>query len=112
MGCPFGASCEHPSGKVTINAAYVAANAPIVKEQLQKSGAGSRICSMLLWASNSPASQLTPASVLGRRAAQAAITPHPQCSQRYKSPTRSIKSGRLVFTLPTAAPTSHASTSP
>jgi hypothetical protein len=33
-----GASCEHPLGKVTIDAAYVAANAPIVKEQLQKSG--------------------------------------------------------------------------
>jgi nuclease S1 len=33
-----GASCEHPSGKVKIDATYVAANAPIVKEQLQKSG--------------------------------------------------------------------------
>jgi hypothetical protein len=33
-----GASCDHPSGKVTIDAAYVAANTPIVKEQLQKSG--------------------------------------------------------------------------
>jgi len=32
-----GASCNHPSGKVKIDAAYVAANAPIVREQLQKS---------------------------------------------------------------------------
>ena len=32
------ASCEHPSGKVTIDAAYVAANTPIVSEQLQKAG--------------------------------------------------------------------------
>jgi S1/P1 Nuclease len=34
-----GASCERPSEKVTIDAAYVAANAPIVREQLQKAGA-------------------------------------------------------------------------
>jgi hypothetical protein len=33
-----GASCDHPSGKVKIDAAYVAANTPIVKEQLQKAG--------------------------------------------------------------------------
>jgi S1/P1 Nuclease len=33
-----GASCDHPSGKVTIDAAYVGANTPIVKEQLQKAG--------------------------------------------------------------------------
>jgi S1/P1 Nuclease len=33
-----GASCDHPSGKVTIDAAYVAANAPIIREQLQKAG--------------------------------------------------------------------------
>jgi nuclease S1 len=33
-----GASCDHPSGKVKIDAAYVAVNAPIVREQLQKSG--------------------------------------------------------------------------
>ena len=33
-----GASCEHPSGKVTIDAGYVAANAPIIREQLQKAG--------------------------------------------------------------------------
>jgi hypothetical protein len=32
-----GASCDHPSGKVKIDAAYVAANAPIMNEQLQKS---------------------------------------------------------------------------
>ena len=33
-----GASCEHPSGKVKIDAAYVAANSSIVREQLQKAG--------------------------------------------------------------------------
>ena len=33
-----GASCDQPAGKVTIDAAYVAANAPIVREQLQKAG--------------------------------------------------------------------------
>ncbi len=33
-----GASCEHPSGKVKIDAAYVAVNTPIVREQLQKAG--------------------------------------------------------------------------
>jgi hypothetical protein len=33
-----GASCDHPSGKVKIDAAYAAANTPIVREQLQKSG--------------------------------------------------------------------------
>jgi hypothetical protein len=33
-----GASCEQPAGKVTIDAAYVVANAPIVREQLQKAG--------------------------------------------------------------------------
>jgi hypothetical protein len=33
-----GASCDHPSGKVKIDAAYVAANTPIVKEQLHKAG--------------------------------------------------------------------------
>jgi hypothetical protein len=33
-----GASCDHPSGKVKIDAAYVAANTPIVREQLQKAG--------------------------------------------------------------------------
>ena len=33
-----GASCDHPSGKVKIDAAYVAVNTPIVREQLQKSG--------------------------------------------------------------------------
>jgi hypothetical protein len=33
-----GASCDHPTGKVTIDAAYVAANGPIVKEQLRKAG--------------------------------------------------------------------------
>ena len=33
-----GASCEHPSGKVTIDAAYVAANTPIIRAHLQKSG--------------------------------------------------------------------------
>ena len=31
-----GASCEHPSGKVKIDAAYVLANTPIIREQLQK----------------------------------------------------------------------------
>jgi hypothetical protein len=33
-----GASCDHPSGKVKIDGAYVALNTPIVREQLQKSG--------------------------------------------------------------------------
>jgi hypothetical protein len=33
-----GASCDHPSGKVTIDAGYVAASTPIIREQLQKSG--------------------------------------------------------------------------
>jgi hypothetical protein len=30
--------CDQPAGKVTIDAAYVVANAPIVREQLQKAG--------------------------------------------------------------------------
>jgi hypothetical protein len=33
-----GASCDQPAGKVKIDAAYVAANTPTVKEQLQKAG--------------------------------------------------------------------------
>jgi hypothetical protein len=33
-----GASCEQPAGKVTIDAAYVAVNAPIIRQQLQKAG--------------------------------------------------------------------------
>ncbi len=33
-----GASCDRPSGKVKIDAAYVAANAPIIRDQLQKAG--------------------------------------------------------------------------
>ena len=33
-----GASCDHPSGRVKIDAAYVAVNTPIVGEQLQKAG--------------------------------------------------------------------------
>ena len=33
-----GASCDHPSGKVKIDAAHVAVNTPIVREQLQKAG--------------------------------------------------------------------------
>jgi hypothetical protein len=49
-----GASCDQPSGKVKIDAAYIAVNAPIVREQLQKAGVGSRICSMLLWAGSDP----------------------------------------------------------
>jgi S1/P1 Nuclease len=32
------ASCDAPAGKVKIDAAYVRANAPIIREQLQKSG--------------------------------------------------------------------------
>jgi hypothetical protein len=40
-----GASCDHPSGKVQIDAAYVAVNTPIVREQLQK--AGVRLAHML-----------------------------------------------------------------
>ena len=33
-----GASCNHPAGKVNIDAAYVAVNTPIIREQLQKAG--------------------------------------------------------------------------
>jgi hypothetical protein len=33
-----GVSCDLPAGKVTIDAAYVVANTPIVREQLQKAG--------------------------------------------------------------------------
>jgi hypothetical protein len=33
-----GASCDQPAGKVTIDAAYVVTNAPIIREQLQKAG--------------------------------------------------------------------------
>jgi hypothetical protein len=33
-----GASCDHPSGKVKIDADYVVANTPIVREQLRKAG--------------------------------------------------------------------------
>ena len=33
-----GASCDLPAGKVKIDAAYVAVNTPIVREQLQKAG--------------------------------------------------------------------------
>jgi len=33
-----GAFCDHPLGKVTIDAAYVAVNTPVIREQLQKSG--------------------------------------------------------------------------
>jgi hypothetical protein len=40
-----GASCDHPSGKVKIDAAYVAVNTPIVRQQLQK--AGVRLAHML-----------------------------------------------------------------
>ena len=40
-----GASCDQPRGKVTIDAAYVGANTPIVREQLQK--AGVRLAHML-----------------------------------------------------------------
>jgi hypothetical protein len=40
-----GASCEEPAGKVTIDAAYVVSNVPIVREQLQK--AGVRLAHML-----------------------------------------------------------------
>jgi hypothetical protein len=37
---------------VTIDDAYIVVNAPIVREQLQKSGLRLRICSMPLWASS------------------------------------------------------------
>jgi hypothetical protein len=40
-----GASCEQPSGKVRIDTAYVTANTPIVREQLQK--AAVRLAHML-----------------------------------------------------------------
>jgi len=40
-----GASCDHPSGKVQIDAAYVAVNTPVVREQLQK--AAVRLAHML-----------------------------------------------------------------
>ena len=33
-----GASCNHPAGRVNIDAAYVAVNTPVVREQLQKAG--------------------------------------------------------------------------
>ena len=33
-----GTSCDQPAGKVAIDAAYVAVNAPVVREQLQKAG--------------------------------------------------------------------------
>jgi hypothetical protein len=33
-----GVSCDKPAGKVTIDAAYIQANAPIVRELLQKAG--------------------------------------------------------------------------
>jgi nuclease S1 len=33
-----GASCDQPSGKVKTDAAYVAVNTPIIREQLQKAG--------------------------------------------------------------------------
>ncbi|MBH5371056.1 S1/P1 nuclease [Bradyrhizobium glycinis] len=33
-----GSSCDLPEGSVTVNADYLAANKPIVKEQLQKAG--------------------------------------------------------------------------
>lgn len=33
-----GASCDKPAGKVTIDGGYVAANVPVVREQLQKAG--------------------------------------------------------------------------
>jgi hypothetical protein len=40
-----GASCGKPAGKVTIDAAYIQVNVPIVREQLQK--AGVRLAHML-----------------------------------------------------------------
>jgi hypothetical protein len=33
-----GAACDHPVGKVNIDAAYVAVNVPVIREQLQKAG--------------------------------------------------------------------------
>jgi hypothetical protein len=33
-----GTSCDQPAGKVTIDAAYVVANTPVVREQLQNAG--------------------------------------------------------------------------
>jgi hypothetical protein len=48
-----GASCEQPAGKVTIDAAYVVANAPISVSSCRRRASGSRIYSMPLWASNS-----------------------------------------------------------
>jgi S1/P1 Nuclease len=47
-----GASCEQLAGKVTIDAAYVVANVPVVRESCRKLASGSRICSMRLWASS------------------------------------------------------------
>jgi len=40
-----GASCDQPSGKVKIDAAYVTVNTPVIREQLQK--AGVRLAHML-----------------------------------------------------------------
>ena len=42
---PRARSCDHPLGKVKIDAAYVAVNTPIVRKQMQK--AGVRLAHML-----------------------------------------------------------------
>jgi hypothetical protein len=38
LGYWYGAFCDQPAGKVTIDAGYVAANGLVVREQLQKAG--------------------------------------------------------------------------
>jgi hypothetical protein len=43
-----GASCDQPAGKVTIDAAYVVANARSSASNCRKQVSGSRICSMPL----------------------------------------------------------------
>ena len=45
-----GAFCDQPAGKVTIDAAYVVASAPISASNCRKPVSSSRICSMPLWA--------------------------------------------------------------
>ena len=48
-----GASCELPAGKVKIDAAYVVANAPVVREQLQRAGVRRAHLLDAAWESNS-----------------------------------------------------------
>ena len=47
-----GTSCDHLAGKVKIDAAYVAANFPIVRGNCRNQVSGSRICSTPPWTSS------------------------------------------------------------